>query len=260
MVRGVLLDLDGVLYNGEESIPGAAAAVRELRQRGMPLLFVTNTTSRPRSALVRKLAGFGVPARESEILTPAVAAAAWMRARPGGRAALFVPRPTRADFEGLEAGPGGQGARYVVIGDLGRAWTFDRLNRAFRLLHADPGRELVALGLTRFWQGPEGPNLDVAPFVAALECASGRKATVMGKPSRAFFRQAAGILGLRPADLLMVGDDLRADALGAKRAGLQGALVRTGKFRPADLRGRERPDWVLGSVRELPRILPDRDH
>ena len=260
MIRGVLLDLDGVLYNGDEPIRGAAAAVRRVRKSGIPLLFVTNTTSRPRTALARKLAGLGVPAAPGEILTPPVAAAAWMRARADGPAALFVPDATLEDFKGLEAVPGGPPPRYVVVGDLGPAWTFGRLNAAFRMLHADARAELVALGLTRFWQGPDGPNLDVAPFVAALECAAERRATVMGKPSADFFRQAAAILGVRPNRLLMVGDDLRSDALGARRAGLLGALVRTGKFRPSDLEGPERPDWVLGSVRDLPGLLAHGEH
>ena len=262
MLRGVLLDLDGVIYSAGRPIPGAAAAVRQLRQQGLPLLFVTNTTSRTRSALVRKLAGFGIPATPGQILTPAVAAAAWMRARADGLAALFVPEALKPDFEGLDAGAGAAAARYVVIGDLGRQWTFDALNQAFRLLHADPGRKLVALGRTPFWRGPDGLDLDVGAFVAALEFAAMRTATVMGKPSQAFYLEAARILGARPGELLMVGDDLRVDGQGASQAGLLAALVKTGKFGTADLDGLDwRPDWILESVRDLPRVVEaDRQH
>lgn len=261
MIRGVLFDLDGVLYNGEEPIPGAAEAVQAVREAGVRALFVTNTTSRPRAALVEKLGRFGVPAASSEILTPPVAAAAWMRWRGNGLAALFVPEATRRDFAGLEAPPGGasDNVRFVVVGDLGRLWNYATLNRAYRLLHADPTRELVALGLTRYWQSSEGPNLDVAPFVAALECATGRQAVVMGKPAREFFQQAAAALGLDPSELLMVGDDLKSDVIGAQGAGLRAALVRTGKFRPSDLEQAERPDWTLDSVRDLPRLLAQQN-
>ncbi len=260
MIRGVLFDLDGVLYNGDDPIPGAAEAVSLVRKSGLPSLFVTNTTSRPRDALTAKLAGFGVPARADEILTPPVAAATWIRHRRDGCAALFVPDATRREFAGLEAAADGTDAHYVVIGDLGPAWDYATLNGAFRLLHGHPGRKLVALGMTRFWQSAAGANLDVAPFVAALECATGHEATVMGKPSAAFFLQASSLLGLAPADLLMVGDDLRADVLGAQRAGLRSALVRTGKFRPSDLESGESPDWVLDSVRDLPDLLADSNH
>ncbi len=259
MIRGVLFDLDGVLYNGEDPIPGAAGAVEEVRQSGVATLFVTNTTSRPRGDLVTKLARFGIRVAPADILTPPVAAAAWMRSRGGGAAALFVPDGTRAEFGGLEAADD-DAVGYVVVGDLGSAWDYRRLNRAFRLLHGSPERRLVALGLTRFWQSPDGANLDVAPFVAALECATGCTATVMGKPSNEFFLQAAARLGLPPEDLLMIGDDLRVDVLGARRAGLRSALVRTGKFRPSDLDGDERPDWVLDSACDLPALLANGDH
>ncbi len=259
MIRGVLFDLDGVLYNGEDPVPGAADAVEKVRQSGVATLFVTNTTSRPRGALVAKLAKFGIMAAPADILTPPVAAAAWIRSRGGGPAALFVPEGTRAEFAGLEASDD-DAVGYVVIGDLGAAWDYQRLNKAFRLLHGRPERRLVALGLTRFWQSSDGANLDVAPFVAALECATGCTATVMGKPSKEFFLQAAARLGLPPEELLMIGDDLRVDVLGGLRAGLRSALVRTGKFRPSDLDGDERPDWVLDSVCDLPALLADGDH
>lgn len=259
MVRGVLFDLDGVLYNGEKPIAGAAEAVKAVREAGIPSLFVTNTTSRPRSALVGKLRRFGVASKPDEFLTPPVAAAGWIRARGEGRAALFVPEATREEFRGLEtrAGAEAQDLRYVVIGDLGSGWDYPTLNRAFRLLHGNRDRELIALGLTRYWHSAEGANLDVAPFVAALECATGRRATVLGKPATEFFLQASSKLSLPPHDLLMIGDDFRADAMGARRAGLQAALVRTGKFRQSDLDSGERPDWVLDSVRDLPALLAD---
>ena len=255
MISGVLFDLDGVLYNGEDPIEGAPEAVAAVRRSGIPTLFVTNTTSRPRSVLREKLARFGIEAQCSEFLTPPVAAAAWIRRAGRGKAALFVPKATKEEFVGLEAGPDTGDLRYVVIGDLGGAWDYATLNSAFRMLHGHPGRELIALGMTRYWQSAQGANLDVAPFAAALECATGLKATVMGKPAREFFLQAANSLGLPPAELLMVGDDLQADAVGARRAGLRAALVRTGKFRPSDLDLPEQPDWVLDSVRDLPSLL-----
>lgn len=257
MVRGVLLDLDGVLYNGDRPIPGAPEAVRAVRDAGIPVLFVTNTTSRPRTALCRKLAHFGIPVTTSDILTPPVAAAAWMRSRGPGTAALFVPEATKSEFAGLSAGRDSPDLRHVVIGDLGDAWDYRTLNRAFRLLHGRPERELIALGMTRYWQSPDGVNLDVAPFAAALECATGRRSIVMGKPAKPFFAQAAGLLGLPRAEVLMVGDDLHADALGAQRAGLRSALVRTGKFLPQDELHGQQPDWVLDSVCDLPALLVD---
>jgi HAD superfamily hydrolase (TIGR01458 family) len=252
-VKGVLFDLDGVLYDVGAAVPGAAEAVAWVRAQGIPHLFVTNTTSRPRAALVERLAGFGIEAAVSDLLTPPAAAAAWLRDRPGP-VALFVPDACRGEFDGLELVPDDaeSGASYVVVGDLAERWDFATLNRAFRLLHADPGAKLLALGMTRFWNSPDGIALDVAPFVAALEHASGRKAVVLGKPARAFFAAAVGRLGLDPSEVLMIGDDVKTDVGGAQAAGLRGALVRTGKFRESDLRGEIAPDAVFDSVADLP--------
>jgi phospholysine phosphohistidine inorganic pyrophosphate phosphatase len=253
-VRGILFDMDGVLYNSDRLIPGAVETVAWLRSRGVPHLFVTNTTSRGRGALVEKLSGFGIEASESDILTPAVAAAEWLRAKCEGPVALFLRPSTRAEFAGLPilADDAERGAAYVAIGDLGNHWDFRTLNRAFLLLHHNPEAKLLALGMTRYWLASDGIALDVAPFVAALQHATGREPIVFGKPAARFFLVAAERLGLAAAEVLMVGDDIHADIAGAQAAGLKGALVRTGKFRPADLEGTERPDLVLDSVADLP--------
>src|SRR5262249_50087154 len=116
----------------------------------------------------------------------------------------------------------------------------------------NPEASLIALGMTRYWLASDGVSLDVAPFVAALEHATGRKAEGFGKPAAAFFRAAAGILGVRPEEILMMGDDVNADIGGAQAAGLKGALVRTGKYRPSDLDGAVLPHAVLDSIADLP--------
>jgi phospholysine phosphohistidine inorganic pyrophosphate phosphatase len=257
-LRGILLDMDGVLYNEDAPIPGAAGAVRWLESRGVPFLFVTNTSSRGRDALAAKLHGFGIGAETARIHTPCVAAGAWLAARAEGPVALFVREAARAEFTGLPLVSGlvsedalaACGA--VVIGDLGDAWSYETLNRAFRLLQYHPNAKLIALGMTRYWQASGGLCLDVGPYVAALEYATGRAAMVFGKPEREFFRAAAGQLGLPAQEILMVGDDARIDVGGAQAAGMRGALVETGKYRPEDLEGEIAPDAVIGSIADLP--------
>jgi phospholysine phosphohistidine inorganic pyrophosphate phosphatase len=253
-MQAILFDLDGVLYNSEEPIEGAAEALAWVRARAIPHLFVTNTTSRGRSALVEKLGRFGIDATEDMVMSPCVAAANWLRQHAAGPLALFLPAATHSEFAGLECVPetAETGAAHVIIGDLGRAWDFAHLNRAFRLLHSNPDAMLVALGMTRFWKARDGISLDVAPFVAALEHATGRAPVVFGKPAAAFFAAAAEKLALPPGEILMVGDDVHADVGGAMLAGLKGALVRTGKFRPSDLTSGVRPDVVIDSVAALP--------
>jgi len=258
-MRGILFDMDGVLYNAEEPIEGAAEAVAWVQARNIPHLFVTNTTSRGRAALLRKLSRFGIRTDRDRILTPCLSAAEWLRQHGRGKTALFVAGKARREFGGIEILPEGAeaGARFVVIGDLGETWDFRTLNRAFRLLHSNPEAVLIALGMTPFWHAHDGLRLDVAPFVAALEHATRRKALVFGKPEKAFFLAAAHQLGLPPREVLMIGDGIETDIDGAQKAGLKGALVRTGKFRESDLGGALIPDSVLDSVADLPRRWKD---
>jgi HAD superfamily hydrolase (TIGR01458 family) len=254
-VRGVLLDLDGVVYVGDEPVAGAAEAIDWLAREGVPFRFLTNTTSRPRRAIVDKLQGLGIAVVADQILTPAVAAVAWLRHHDVERPALFVPEVTATEFADLHPLPDGAeaGAGAVVVGDLGGGWDFATLNRAFRLLMDDREPPLLALGLTRYWRADDGLRLDAGPFVRALEYAVGRAAVVLGKPDRAFYGAAVDDLDLEPDQVVMVGDDLRTDVEGAQRAGLAGVLVRTGKFSPSDLGGDVTPDAVIDSVADLPR-------
>jgi phospholysine phosphohistidine inorganic pyrophosphate phosphatase len=253
-LRGVLFDMDGVIYNENAPIPGAVEALRWAVSQNIPHLFVTNTTSKGRKALVEKLHRMGIETGPSRILTPCVAASEWLRTQPSGAVALFVRSTAREEFQDLPLLSEGAetGAAYVVIGDLGHQWDFKTLNRAFRLLHYEPDARLIALGMTRYWQTAEGVSLDVAPFIAALEHATGRRPQVFGKPAEAFFSAAAHQLGLARNEIVMIGDDISADIGGAQTAGLRGALVQTGKFRAADLEGPVKPDVVLASVASLP--------
>ena len=253
MLRGILFDLDGVLYVGDDMVAGAADTLEWVRSRGIPHLFVTNTTSRPRAALCAKLSAMGISVDAEQILTPPVAAARWLKTNADGPVALFVADATRVEFEELPLWDGDtqQPVAAVVLGDLGKGWDFERLNTAFLLLMQQPAPVLAALGMTRYWKAPEGLRLDAGPFVAALEYAAGVRAVVLGKPAPAFFHSGAEMLGLNHGELLMIGDDIRSDVNAAQDAGLKGLLVKTGKYRPQDLEGNVAPDAVLASVAEL---------
>jgi phospholysine phosphohistidine inorganic pyrophosphate phosphatase len=253
-MRGLLFDLDGVIYNAEEPIIGAAETVAWVQKEGIPHLFVTNTSSRGREALVDKLKNFGIHTDLNSILSPCSTAAEWLKEKGKGAVALFIKPEAFEEFEGLDLLPDNaqSGARHVVIGDLSETWDFAKLNRAFRLLHSDPESSLIALGMTRYWNAADGLRLDVAPFIAALECATGRKAVVFGKPSQSFYLAAAQQLRLPPVDVAMIGDGIDTDVSGAQNAGMKGILVRTGRFRLSDLEGAIHPDAVLDSIRDLP--------
>jgi phospholysine phosphohistidine inorganic pyrophosphate phosphatase len=251
-VRALLLDLEGTLYEAGRPVPGAYEALATLERRGIPFRYVTNTTSRPRSALVAELDAMGLPSEAERIFTSPRAAREFLLAKGWTRAHLMVRRPVLQDFPGIA--PDDRAPQAVVLGDLGEETTFARLNHAFRLLL--DGAELVTLARNRYYRGADGLVLDQGPFVAALEYASGRCATLVGKPSLHFFAAALGGLGVAAAETAMVGDDLEADTGGGQAAGMRGVLVRTGKFRAEELsRAVASPDAVIDSVADLPGLL-----
>ena len=227
-VRGVLIDLGGVVFVGDELVPGAAEAVERLRGAGLPVRFLTNTTRRSVRRLVADLADIGFEAPADEVLTPAQLARAHL-AEHELAPHLLVHANLEEEFADLRPGKG----EAVVVGDAGERFTYAALNEAYRRLEA--GAEFLALAENRNFRDADGAlSLDAGPFVRALEYASRREATVLGKPSHAFFERAVAALGCAAEEAVMIGDDAEADIGGALAAGLAGVLVKTGKYREGD--------------------------
>jgi HAD superfamily hydrolase (TIGR01458 family) len=251
--RALLIDIDGVLHVGADPVPGAPQALAELRRRDIPFRLVTNTTSRSRRLVVERLVGLGFDVDEAQVLTPAALAVQHCRSHGLTRVALHVAPALREDLEalgdaGADADDGDLDA--VVLGDLGDDFTYARLNAIFRQL--DGGAELIALQRNRVWQREDGLVLDAGPFVAALEYATGTEATVVGKPSPAFFAAALADLSTAPGSAAMIGDDVEADVQGALDAGLAGILVETGKYRAEHVRASGvEPTLTLPSIADL---------
>jgi len=111
---------------------------------------------------------------------------------------------------------------------------------------------LIALGMTRYWQAEDGLQLDVAPFIVALEYATGVSPRVMGKPASLFYQAALNLLGDSADQAIMLGDDIKGDIEGAQQSGLKAVLVQTGKYRPIDLEQDVHPDGVIKSIKDFP--------
>ncbi|HLB06074.1 MAG TPA: TIGR01458 family HAD-type hydrolase [Alphaproteobacteria bacterium] len=252
MIRTLLLDLEGVLYQKGQPIAGARESVEALRRSGFALRFLTNTTIKPRRAIIASLAAMGFDAQPDEVFTPPIAASRALRDDQRRRIHLAAAADLAEDFASFALVDDGPDA--VVLGDLGPGFTYERLNRLFAMLLA--GAPLYALHKNRYWRKENDLILDLGPFVAALEYAAGIDARVMGKPSATFFALALADANAAAAESLMVGDDLDSDIAGAACAGIKGVQVRTGKFRPGDEReGRVRPFGRIDSIADLPALL-----
>ena len=267
-LRGLLIDADGVLVLRGAAIPGSAAAIARLDELDIPYRVVTNFSSRHRDTLAATFADEGITVPSGRIITAASASAAYLRARhPGGAAFVITTPDALREFDGIrlltrEEVDAGLPAAAVALGDAGDDLPFRDLDRVFGLVRA--GAELVAMHRNPWWYTPRGVTLDTGALVAGLEYATGRSATLIGKPSPGLFRAGlAGLaadLGLRrlPAGSVgMVGDDLAADVLAARRLGMRGFLVLTGKHGRADVerlaggRGGTRPDAIVPSLADL---------
>lgn len=249
-IQGILFDLDGVFYVGQELIPGGNKTLEWLQTRGVPYRFVTNNTTLSRSALSSKLQRLGLDVTENELLSANYAGVLQLRKLGLQRSRLVLRPEAKIDYPPtVEENP-----EAIVIGDIGNRWDYDLLNELMNQVLE--GAQIVALHKGRYFQTEQGLQLDSGAFVVALEHATGQKAHVVGKPSAAFFTLATQELGCNSDSILMVGDDLINDIQGAQKMGYQALLVQTGKYR-AELvkKSNVRPDGILASIRDLPAFL-----
>ncbi len=251
-IEGFLIDIDGVLLTDNQRIPGALESVEFLIEKQIPFLLVTNTTRKSRITIWHQLKRLGFPVEETRIHTAPLAAVRYLKRKKVEKIFLFASGSVFKDFNDFKittANP-----EYVVVGDLGQDLTFERLNDAFRLIMR--GARIIALQKNRYWQTSEGLTVDAGAVVAALEYATSKRAVIVGKPRKDFFLQAADTLGLPPGKLAMIGDDLESDIEGARKTGIYGIAVKTGKFRSSILEKTDiKPDEIWDSIASLPGFL-----
>lgn len=254
-VDGLLLDIDGVLAVSWEPIDGAIETLGWLREQGLPFRLITNTTTHSREALAGTLRDAGFAVDPTDVVTAVAATAEYLRTHHAdARVFLLSDGDARADLEGVMLVSADEHADVVVIGGACDDFTYAALNHVFGLLN--DGATLIGMHRNMYWRTAEGLQLDGGAYVAALEEATGTKATICGKPAPEYFEAALEMLDVPVARVAMVGDDVVNDVLGAQAIGMIGVLVRTGKFKPADLeRDDGAPDHVIGSFADLPTLL-----
>jgi HAD superfamily hydrolase (TIGR01458 family) len=223
----VFIDLSGTLHVGRRPLPGAVEAVSRLRRAGFMVRFVSNTSSKSRRRLQKVLEEIGFDIAYDELFTAPLVVHRYLQ-RHGLRPYLLVHPDLLEEFADLPQ----QDPDAVVVGCALEHFTYARLNQAFRLLRK--GAPLIATSRTVYFEGRDGLQLDVGPFIAALEYAAGAKALVLGKPSPAFFAAAREEFSCSQIRVTMICDDAESDVGGALAAGMHGILVQTGKYRPGD--------------------------
>lgn len=254
---GVLLDIEGVLIESSAVVPDAPGVVDELRRLGIPVRFLTNTTSVSSARITADLRHAGIEVLPGELFSAASVTASYLREHHPDARCLLFDDGSNEELAGVRmADPDDTTADVVVIGGGGPSFGWKQMNVALNCLIG--GAHLVAMHGATMWHGADGYLLDGGAYTRMLESASGVDAVVTGKPAPYIFLSAARSTGVEPGRLAMVGDDLACDVLAAQAVGMTGVQVRTGKFRPEDLeRAGSRPDHVIDSVADLMSLVSD---
>ena len=251
---GLIVDLDGVIWLGDEPVAGAAEAIAALRARGVRLVFLTNDPRSSRAEYAGRLQAIGIEVDERDIVTAGNSLAALVAEREGKGATAFVIGSPSLKGEltgaGLELvdGEAARRADVVVVGGHDD-FDFRELLVATQALRA--GARLYAAGRDAVFPRPDGPWPGTGAIVAAVEVAGGRTAIAAGKPEPFIFDRARALLESCNR-VAIVGDSLASDIAGGKRAGLRTILVLTGVTSRDDLSSADlEPDVVLDSLASL---------
>ena len=230
----LLFDLDGVLYRGDDPVPGAAEVLQRLRAAGATIRFLTNNSARTPDQVAEGLARMGMEADPREVVTSAGATAALLR-REGATGSAFVigERGIRSALAGIgiEVVDGTPERADLVVVGWDRELTYDRLRTAALLIQR--GARLVATNADATYPAPDGLWPGGGAILAAVVTATGATPTVVGKPSRPMFEAATDAIGATHP--LVIGDRLDTDVAGAAAMGWDSLLVLTGASRNEDL-------------------------
>lgn len=227
--RLFLFDLDGVFYKGKERRIkiGGTKIVKELRRRGKRLFVLTNNSTDTADTIWSRLIETGVPVRRDEVLTSSVVTAQHLRSK-FGKVTYYLVGERGLETEMRRFGHRrveGDRADFVVVG-LDRHLTYEKLNQATTV--ARNGAPIVATHISALYMARDGPAMATGPIVRALEYAAGKKSIEVGKPATLMFKVALKDAGCTAREALMVGDQLDTDIEGARRAGIDSILVKTG--------------------------------
>jgi len=255
-IKKFLIDIDGVLFHGNRIIDGAYETIEYLEEHMFAYVLVTNTTRMSKHTLVKKLTTLGLKVNERKLLTPLSATIDYIKSKKeNAKCYLIAPDEADADFKGtgLTITRKEEPVDFVVLGYDNRT-NFEMLDSAFRLIK--DGAELVAMHEDKVFPGKPKQNIGLGAFVRGLEYSTNKKAVIIGKPSKNFFKIAMKQISASAEETAMVGDSLAGDIIGAKNAGLKAIMVKTGNFNEKELsESKIKPDYLIDSIKDLPDLL-----
>jgi len=270
-INALIVDMDGVLWHGEQAIAGLSDFFQLLREQDMPFILATNNASNTTEQYVDKLARMGISVKQEEILTSGMATALYLaQHKDPANTRIFVLGEKGASQPLLEQGftlteiyqlnsqdTPNQGADIVVCGK-DETINWDKLSTA--TLNLQAGAEFIATNADTTLPTERGLIQGNGAILAALHAATGRTPTVIGKPEPIMYQQALALLGSTPENTIAIGDRLDTDILGAVRTGMRSLMVLTGASKREDLEEIDfAPTWIMQDLQAVTEALRERN-
>ena len=248
-ITHLIIDMDGVLYRGDQPLPGLSEFFSFLRQRPIPFILATNNSTRTPQEVVDKLTRMGAEVFPNEVLTSGQATARALAAEypPGTRVHVFG-MPALRDAMLAEGFVLADEDAAVVVASMDRDVTYEKLKRATLLIGG--GARFIATNGDPTYPSEDGMIPGTGSMIAALEAASGVEAAAIGKPEPIMFQLAVAQLGARPETTATIGDRLDTDILGGQRAGLITICVLSGSATRAEAEAFG-PDFIFEDISHL---------
>ena len=252
-IAGVIFDLDGVLEFQGKAYPGVVELLDFLRGRGVRIRILSNSTLKSRRSCTENLNKKGLAVYQHEVITASFATARYLETLKPKSCWIMLKGEGLEEFYNLRHDP--DNPEYVVLGDFREDFNFQNLNKALRFL--SKGAKLIVMITETADKSMGELELTVGAYGKMLEDAAGIKATYIGKPNHYIFDITLDTMAnIERSKILMVGDRVKTDILGAKKAGLKAALVKTGEFQEGDLESPAiAPDYIFDSVCEVAKLF-----
>ena len=245
--NGVLFDIDGVLEFQGKAYPGAVELLEYLRNKQIAFRIISNSTLKSRQVCTEKLNRHGFGVTREEVIAASWATARYLKTLKPRSCWVMLKGKGLDEFK--EFNMDDESPEYIVLGDYREEFKFENMNKALNLLLQ--GTQLIVMIPEKVDHSLGGVELTVGAYGKMLEDAAGIQATYIGKPSRYMFDIALDSMGIDRTEVLMVGDRVSTDVLGARQAGIPSVLVKTGEFKPDDLDGDIQPDFIVDGVGDI---------